>query len=502
MQARHVCVLMGLVFAGCGGPTRLELRGAGVSPPTRSTAGFRGATAPKELTEQVCPGLPARLAVVIPPGSGATLNGPFPEWFADVKGTLYFATNLFDGSAALWRSNGTAVGTTRVKSFPAASVGIPALRNLIPVGPRVFFLLDQPATGRELWVSNGTEAGTHLVRDLTPGPEGTHLSFVAAQNGKLTFMRQWSPTPGAPELELWHTDGTPEGTLRFARFGPESTLGNMSLRVGPYQLFFLSSAAQGTSLWRTDGTAAGTALVKKVDAQQVPITGTGQAGDVGLFLFVDGANTEVWRTDGTATGTRRVDAFGKGVTLLGALKGNAYLASVDATSMRMRIQRLSLSGGGKGAVVTLPNPYAGEEAAYPYLQQYTVSGERLFFSVAIASPGPAPRAATLWTSDGTTAGTSALSEALSLSDEYASPLFPLGQNAALFAASAPGEGLEPWFTHGTVASSLPLADIATRGENSLPEGFTRVGDRIYFRAIDDTGSFQVWFIPLQDCDDT
>ncbi|AKF81369.1 hypothetical protein MFUL124B02_20100 [Myxococcus fulvus 124B02] len=495
-------VLLGLMVAGCGGPTRLELRGAGGAPPTRSTPGFRGDTARKELAEQVCPGHPARLAVVIPPGSGATLNGPYPESFADVEGTLYFATNLFDGSAALWRSDGTQVGTTRVKSFSAAPVAIPALRNLIPVGPRVFFQFDQPATGRELWVSDGTEAGTHLVKDLTPGPEGTHLNFVAAQNGKLTFMRQWSPTPGAPELELWHTDGTPEGTLRFARFGPESTLGNVSLRVGAYQLFFLSSAAQGTALWRTDGTAAGTALVKKVDAQQVPLTGTGQAGDVGLFLFVDGANTEVWRTDGTSAGTRRVDAFGKGVTLLGTLKGNAYLASVDATSMRMRIQRLSLSGGGKGSVITLPNPYAGEEAAYPYLQQYTVSGERLFFSVAIASPGPAPRAVTLWTSDGTTTGTSALTEALSLSDEYASPLFPVGLGAALFAASAPGEGLEPWFTHGTAASTSPLGDLAPRGESSLPEGFTRVGDRIYFRAIDDTGSFQVWFVPIGDCDDT
>ncbi|MCP3065033.1 hypothetical protein LXT21_40290 [Myxococcus sp. K38C18041901] len=502
MQPRHVYLLMGLVFAGCGGPTRLELRGAGIAPAARSMPGFRGATASQALTEQVCPGLPARLAVVIPPGSGATLNGPYPESFADVQGTLYFATNLSDGSAALWRSNGTQAGTTRVKSFPAAPVGIPALRNLMPVGPRVFFQLDEPATGGELWVSDGTEAGTHRVEDLTPGPEGTHLNFVAAQNGKLTFMRQWSPTPGAPELELWHTDGTPEGTLRFARFGPESALGNMSLRVGPYQLFFLSSAAQGTALWRTDGTAAGTSLVKKVDAQPVPIVGTGQAGDVGLFLFADGANTEVWRTDGTTAGTRRVDAFSKGVTLLGTLKGNAYLASIDASSMRMRIQRLSLSGGGKGSVATLPNPHAGEEAAYPYLQQYTVSGGRLFFSVAIASPGPAPRAATLWTSDGTTAGTQPLSEALSLSDEYASPLFPVGQGAALFAATAPGEGLEPWFTHGTVASTLPLADIATRGKSSLPEGFTRVGDRIYFRAIDDTGSFQVWFIPLRDCDDT
>src|ERR671910_2568869 len=33
-----------------------------------------------------------------------------------------------------------------------------------------FFQAYQPATGRELWRTDGTEAGTYLVKDINPGP--------------------------------------------------------------------------------------------------------------------------------------------------------------------------------------------------------------------------------------------------------------------------------------------------------------------------------------------
>ncbi|NTX08304.1 hypothetical protein [Myxococcus sp. CA040A] len=494
MRASHWSVLLTVGLAGCGAPTRLELQGAGLTPLPENASVARTSESAREDSRHACPGAASRLKIVIPPGSGGSINGPFPESFVDVRGKLYFATNLFDGSATLWRSNGTEAGTVPVKSFPAAPVGVPPLRNLFPVGDLVFFQFDEPSTGRELWVSDGTETGTRLVKDLTPGPEGTYLAAVAAQHGQLTFLRLWSFAPGNPQVELWRSDGTASGTVRFANFGTSATLGNVSLRVGDNLLFFLASPEQGTALWRTDGTASGTQFVKKLDAQVVNLTTTGQAGAVGLFLFKDGANTEVWKTDGTASGTLRLDAFGKSVNLLGALHDTVYLSSVDSTTMLMRIESLSLQGGGKASVTTLPNPFAGQEAAYPYPQQMAVSGDLLYFSVAIASPGPPPRAATLWVSNGTAAGTLPLSEDLSLSDEYASPLFPTGDGAALFVASTTHTSLEPWFTQGTVATTRLLADIHPGPASSIPDGFARVGDRIYFRAVDDTGSYQPWFV--------
>ncbi|WP_223644202.1 hypothetical protein [Corallococcus sp. EGB] len=482
----------------------------------------------------------SRVKVVVPPGSGSSVNGPYPESLVDVQGTLYFATTLVDRSAVLWRSNGTEAGTVPVKSFPPAAVGDPRMTGLVPVGNKVFFRLEDPGTGRELWISDGTGAGTHLVKDVTPGPEGTRFAFTAAQSGQLTFIREWAFAPGNPQVEVWRSNGTAAGTVQVANFGTlgklhsPSMLGNTllffletpdtgtslwrldgteagplhlgtfgplatdrytSFEVGNARLFFVNTPGQGTDLWRTDGTPAGTSWVKKLDAQAVPITQTGFAGNLGLFLLMDGPNTEVWKTDGTPGGTVRLETFGKFVQLLGALNTSVYLYSMDPSTKRLRIESVSLAGGGKTSVTTLPNPYADQEDAYPGVQRIATSGGKLYFSVAIGTSGPAPREVSLWASNGTAAGTVQLSHTLSTSDEYASPLFPTGTGPVIFVASKSGSGIEPWFTQGSAATTGQLAEIRPGVGSSNPDGFTRIGNRIYFRAADDTNSFQLWSMP-------
>ena len=522
MRARSGFALVWLGLAGCG-----------VLPGETVETG--------EVAAQACPpGVASRVKVVIPPGSGASVNGPYPESLADVQGQLYFATNLFDGSATLWRSDGTEAGTLQVKAFPPASVGVPRMTSLVPVGNKVFFQFDDPGTGQELWISDGTSAGTHLVKDVTPGPTGTRFAFTAAQNGRLIFIREWAFAPGNPQVEvwrsdgtsagtvqvanfgtlgrlvaptmlgntllffldtpgagtsLWRSDGTPAGTVHLGDFGSLSTDGYTSLTVGNALLFFVVTPGHGTELWRTDGTPAGTAWVKKLDAQAVPITQTGSAGSLGLFLLRDGPNTEVWKTDGTTGGTVRLEAFGKFVQLLGALNTSVYLYSMDPSTKRLRIESVSLGGGGKTSVTTLPNPYADQANAYPSVQRTATSGGKLYFSVAIGSSGPAPREVSLWASNGSAAGTVQLSRTLSTSDEYASPLFPTGTGPVLFVASKSGSGIEPWFTQGSVATTGQLAEIRPGAGSSNPDGFTRLGNRIYFRAADDTNSFQLWSMP-------
>ncbi|MCP3097953.1 hypothetical protein LZ198_03580 [Myxococcus sp. K15C18031901] len=494
MRARQGFAVLWLGLVACDEGSVLELRGIEAAPVAAAHA--RQVSAWDDAMSGCRPGKPTRLKVALPPGSGVSVNGPFPEAFVEARGTLYFATNLFDGSATLWRSDGTEHGTLPVKSFPPALVGSPALRGLTAVGSRVFFQLDQPSTGLELWVSDGTTKGTRLVEDLTPGPAPTRIAFTAAQGGRLTFVREVPVAPGSTRVELWRTDGSSEGTVRLRDFGSTARLGNAALALGDHLLFFLGPPGQGTLLWRTDGTSKGTATVKRLDADVVAITDSMQWGGQGVFLFPDGPNTEVWKTDGTTAGTMRLDAFGKYVGLLGVLDSTVYVASGDTATRRLRIQSLSMNGGGKTSITTLPNPYADEADAYPYVQRSAVSGGKLYFTVAISSPGPAPRAAQLWVSDGTAQGTEQLAENLSLSDEYASPLFSLGDGAALFAGATRSAGLEPWFTAGTLATTRgPLADVRPGPAPSLSDGFTRVGDRVYFRAGDDTGAMQPWFVP-------
>lgn len=455
-------------------------------------------SAPDTVKAQACaPGVAQRVKVVMPPGDDPPWDEPAPENLVDAQGTLYFAVNLRDGRGALWRSDGSDAGTFPVKSFPAVT----PLRNrglggLVPVGGQVFFRVWTPDTGNELWVSDGTEAGTHLVADLMPGAAGSSLFLPTAMDGALSFFRG-VPVGGGTQVELWRSDGTASGTVRVVNLGVLAALQGPSLRVGGALLFFLVGPGSGTALWRTDGTASGTFFVKRLDAEGVLLgdVRSADSGAPGLFTLLDGPNTEVWKTDGSPAGTVRLDAFGRRMRLLGALGSSVYLTSADETTRRMGLYGLSLAGGGKTTVKVLPNPYAGMEGTTPYLQNTASSGGRLYFSVAIGSPFPGPAALRvgLWVTNGTAAGTVQLPVELSISEYYWSPLYATGMGAVLFGgATSAASYNEPWVTRGTAISTGQAANISG---GSSPQGFARVGERVYFSAKDDTAEPQLWSLP-------
>lgn len=468
-------VWLGLAVAGCGG-VQADEAAPGPLPEEDSS----------EVTAQACPpGVASRVKVVVPPGADVRSS---PTELTDVQGTLYFITDLLDEGTVLWRSNGTEAGTVPVRAFPPEV----RLMDLVAVGPRLFFRAYTPETGAELWVSDGTSAGTRLVEDITPGEDSSLLFHLTAISGRLVFFRTVLATPTeASRLELWRSDGTAAGTLRVRNFGDAPEISFRTLQVGGALLFFLSGET-GTTLWRTNGTLAGTTAVERLDAGAVPVVAEGRAGNLGLFILEDGPNHEVWRTDGTAAGTLRLDAFGRPVGLLGAVGPYVYLSSVDQDTRRLRIERLSLGGGGKTAITTLPNPYPQYEFAYPYVQQTAVSGGEIYFSMAISSEGPSPLDVALWVTNGTAAGTRLLFRQLSLGDEYASPVFATGTGVVLFSGSRTGGGPQPWFTRGTAATT---GQLAPGSEVSSPDDFTRVGNRVYFSAFDDTFQGQLWSVP-------
>src|SRR5439155_1057721 len=137
----------------------------------------------------------------------------------------------------------------------------PAL--LTNVNGTLFFTADDGATGRELWKSDGTVAGTVLVKDILPQGQFTDGSFpqsLTDVNGTLFF----SANDGVSGGELWKSDGTAAGSLQVPNiFSSAATSEPAFLTDVNGTLFFTADdGATGTELWKSDGTATGTALVK------------------------------------------------------------------------------------------------------------------------------------------------------------------------------------------------------------------------------------------------
>lgn len=141
---------------------------------------------------------------------GGIINPSYPRGLTDLDGTLYFSASedAFSGAGReLWKSDGTSLGTVRVKDIHAGTASS-SPDHLTNVNGALFFSADDGVHGLELWKSDGSESGTVLVDDINPGSAGSQPSSLVDLAGTLYFSANDS-TIGA---ELWQSDGTPAGT--------------------------------------------------------------------------------------------------------------------------------------------------------------------------------------------------------------------------------------------------------------------------------------------------
>src|SRR5687767_1859346 len=76
-----------------------------------------------------------------------------------------------------------------------------------------FFAASGAGMGRELHRSDGTEAGTVMVKDIVPGPGSSDPEDLINVNGTLFFTARPSERD-FQRRELWRSDGTAAGTVR------------------------------------------------------------------------------------------------------------------------------------------------------------------------------------------------------------------------------------------------------------------------------------------------
>lgn len=241
-------------------------------------------------------------------------NGSYPSEFVICRGLLFFLAITDADGMELWVSDGTAAGTHMVKDINPGPGGtetdrIGTGRPLLTVmGNKVYFMANDGVHGQEVWMSDGTSAGTQMLKDINPGSADAAPMYITAYNNKLIF----AAIDGVSGQEPWISDGTTAGTQQLKDIFPGAAHSICSeFTVYKNRVYFgAKTGTNGFELWVSDGTDAGTKLFKDI------CPGQAQSGASGFFVSNDkmfftagclaGYGLELWVSDGTEAGTRMV----------------------------------------------------------------------------------------------------------------------------------------------------------------------------------------------------
>jgi len=401
-----------------------------------------------------------------------------PRELTVVADQLFFLADERGGQTALWR---TPVGGG---SAELVADGI-AYNHLMAAGDRLFLLAGPGGSGF------GFNPVAVLAADssqLVPVPVmGPIFGPATTADGRLFY---------AQRDELWVSDGTAAGTVELYDAGPGDGFRGPIHRPGPPpvpyglipagdRLFFVGWGDQRHGLWKTDGTVQGTSLV--ADSVGIPMGGVAlrngllfkAAEDLVSYPFA----AAVWWSDGTDGGTRRLlDVYTTSLTATGHF---GYFFSSEAEG-DFRLWKTDGTRHGTVAVsrVGSPDVVSG-------LGEVVAAGERLFFTLPTRDLGDE-----LWVSDGTAVGTHPVRD-LNPGPEDSLPthLTAVGDLLA-FAGDDGTSGYEPWITDGSLAGTVPMADLNPGAAPSGPTAFAAADDTVWFAADDGTVGRELWSVRL------
>jgi|GEM_PF-1730899 len=248
--------------------------------------------------------------IKLDPVTGAT-ELLFTSDFGGMRGlgstdaNVMFIASMDEGKI-LGKTDGTVANTSTVKIlYPAGSeFGTKVIME--SDGDKMFFAYHPNNDPFNLWVSDGTEAGTEILNTYDHPSFGTPDQPFAFLDGKFYFVLREDGAPSGTTFELHVSDGTVNGTFKL---NPASSgyLQPRRLTVFNNKIYF-ASLSGNWRLMSTDGTVAGTETV--ITSYGYQDGSIGAAYDIGMYndsLVLRARNTEagneLFISDGTLEGT-------------------------------------------------------------------------------------------------------------------------------------------------------------------------------------------------------
>jgi ELWxxDGT repeat protein len=174
-----------------------------------------------------------------------------------LNGKMYFAGGDNITGIELWTSDGTGIGTVLLKDIRPTAGGFNSgnPHDFTLMGNQVYFSAEDGVNGEELWVTDGTNAGTQLFKDIEPGAASSNPKDFFIYNSEIYFRT--GSIVGTTKLNK--TDGTTLGTISLQTFPPNTNAVTNRVELNGKLYFFINSTiGYQQVLYESNGTAAGT----------------------------------------------------------------------------------------------------------------------------------------------------------------------------------------------------------------------------------------------------
>lgn len=393
-----------------------------------------------------------------------------PNNFAALKnGTFLFQGNdSLRGDGELWKSDGTEAGTQLLKVIGNPVDGDGSPEFLISDGSTVYFSAYQEATGYEFWKSDGTAEGTVLVTDLNPGDLDCDFEPFTTLNNKVVFKANNHPDS---QEELFVSDGTQSGTRLLKAIGGTKGSDPKEITAFNGDVYFTATAADDSyRVYKTNGNANNLTLM--FPELKDPTGLTVFEGKLFFYATTNSTGGELHRYDpltGRAELVQDLHPGGNGSNTGSKpviFQNQLYFTATTATTGNELYKS-------DGSTITLVSDIvAGDVGSEP--DKLTVMGNYLYFAATDSAHGTE-----LWRTDGTT--TELVVDVFPGTEgSWPYNLVP-HENALYMIAQASGTGTDLYKVVNKTATLIDLDPNSTTPSNPL--NLTAAVGSLFFNGI-------------------
>lgn len=413
-----------------------------------------------------------------------------PSYLTPNKSRLIFSATGSSGTE-LWKSDGTEAGTALVKDVNRTTTSESYPYGFTALNNNALFYANTNATGSELWRTDGTKAGTQLVKDIYPGSQTSNNNslVIFGSAGNALVMQGNTPTYG---YELWKTDGTNAGTQMLKDLMPGAGSSNFVAdqsdlsqfhSTGNKSYFVLSGNPNygDINLWVTDGTEAGTYVVNSFLNASYLRDMKAVNNKLMLTAFSYYVPTQLVVTDGTSAGTIVINGVDPKPASFRAYKDSlVYFNSND--------NNFWVSNGTNEGTHILRSGLAIDAVDFDIFPKRSaaINGNIAFVADDFVA-GPE-----LWISNGTTAGTKIVKDINAGAIGSYPNNFTQVNNTLFFTADDGIHGRELWKSDGTKKGTVLVKDILTGSAASQLSSLTNANGVLYFTVMDSLYNYVMW----------